>query len=135
MVSSRKQAFAKHLRRNETYAEKCMWKALCGLGFRRQVVIAGYVADFYSSKRKVAIEVDGPLHTLQPVYDAVRDRVFAKKGIKVIRVPASRAYRDQGNLANYMRARLGGSSGSAWCTLFALVWLVILILAIFSRMS
>ena len=53
-----------------------------------------YVLDFYIHEAKVAIEVDGDLHTLpeKRAKDAVRDAFFAKNGIETLRFPTTEIY-------------------------------------------
>ena len=57
----------RELRSNMTKAERLLWiqlkgKALNGYKFRRQHSIGYYVTDFYCTKVKLAVEVDGPTH-------------------------------------------------------------------------
>ena len=54
--------------------------------FRRQVPIAGYVADFvcYSLARLI-VDLDGSQHAENP-RDAVRDAVLASQGFRILRV-------------------------------------------------
>jgi very-short-patch-repair endonuclease len=82
---------AKELRRNMTPAERILWErlrrnALKGCHFRRQQVIAGFIADFYCHSAGLVIEVDGPIHDARNEYDADRDRIIAARGIKIIRI-------------------------------------------------
>ena len=63
-------ARARRLRRNQTDAERVLWfrlrdRRLNGLKFKRQVPIAGYVADFCCDEARLIIEVDGGQHAVQ----------------------------------------------------------------------
>ena len=63
-VSSKLRSNARALRRNSTDAERLLWAALRdhrlnGAGFRRQVPIENYVADFVCHAAKLVIELDG----------------------------------------------------------------------------
>ena len=65
---------ARDLRNNSTDAERALWQALRGrqlegFRFRRQVPIAGYIADFLCPKSKLTIELDGGQHAEQGEYD------------------------------------------------------------------
>ncbi len=55
-------ARARELRREMTPAEKVLWQELrgnkLGLHFRRQQIIAGFIADFYCYAASLIIEVD-----------------------------------------------------------------------------
>ena len=58
---------------------------LDGLRWRRQQVIAGFIADFYCHAAGVVIELDGAIHHQQTDYDRARDEVFARSGLLVLR--------------------------------------------------
>jgi len=91
---------ARDLRKNQTSSEKYLWsilrrKNVLGYKFLRQHpvfyrVYKGrvefFVADFYCSKLKLIIEVDGPIHCYQKEYDSERDAKLLSKGIKVLRI-------------------------------------------------
>jgi very-short-patch-repair endonuclease len=49
-----------------------------------------YVLDFYCEALRLAVEVDGELHALddRPQRDATRDRWFAERGIRTLRIAA-----------------------------------------------
>jgi len=62
-----KTTFARELRKNQTDAEKKLWRYLRnrqmkGFKFRRQYIIGGYIADFASVEAKLIIELDGGQH-------------------------------------------------------------------------
>jgi very-short-patch-repair endonuclease len=77
------------MRHEPTRAEWLLWQALkrhqLGVTFRRQVVLQGFIADFYASQRKLIVEVDGESHTSHRA-DARRDRVLNRAGYRVLRV-------------------------------------------------
>ena len=90
-INPDKVALARHLRRNMTPTEKALWsglrkKKLGGLHFRRQVVIQGYIADFYCHAARLVVEVDGGIHQQQSGYDGLRDQVMNASGYSVLRV-------------------------------------------------
>jgi very-short-patch-repair endonuclease len=90
-VEEAKIARAKQLRREMTPAESRLWNRLRrnqlgGLHFRRQQVIDGFIADFYCHAVGLVVEVDGEIHTDQADYDADRDRIFAQRGLRTLRV-------------------------------------------------
>ena len=82
---------ARYLRREETKAEKMLWKELrnSGLGvkWRRQHPIDMYILDFYAPKIKLVIELDGSGHNLKENKEYDKDRTFylESKYIKVLR--------------------------------------------------
>ena len=87
-VAAEKVTASKTMRKAMTPAEAALWSYLRdrqvgGAKFRRQQVIAGFIADFYCHECGLVIEADGPTHEAQ--HDAERDAVFAGKGIATLR--------------------------------------------------
>jgi very-short-patch-repair endonuclease len=84
--------FAHHLRRNATDAEKRLWHELRmlkheGRHFRRQVPIAGFIADFACYSCRLIIELDGGQHSMETgiARDAERTRRLEADGFRVLR--------------------------------------------------
>ncbi len=84
--------FRKELRKNPTKAESQLWKALQknqleGRKFRRQHSIGNYIVDFYSSKEKLIVELDGQVHDnfVNEEYDRKRTEYLESLGLKVLR--------------------------------------------------
>ncbi len=81
----------KKLRKTQTEYEKIVWEHLknkkLGVKFRRQHSIGEYIVDFYFSKLKLVIEIDGKTHfTNEGIsYDNIRTEFFNTLGIEVIR--------------------------------------------------
>ena len=61
-----------------------------GVVFRRQVVLQGYIVDFYACAAQLVVEVDGEWHGSRASADARRDRVLAAAGYRVLRLSAER---------------------------------------------
>ncbi len=85
-----KRGLSRELRQTQTYAEEALWQALrnrkCGfLKFRRQHVIDGFIVDFYCSKLKLVIEIDGGVHLKQKNYDTFRQEIIENKGYQFLR--------------------------------------------------
>ncbi len=82
---------AESLRERMTEAEKILWNCLKNndwhLNFRRQHPISIYIADFYSHKLKLVIELDGGYHEYKEVkiHDGVREKDITDFGIRVLR--------------------------------------------------
>ncbi len=81
---------ARSLRKNMTKEEKHLWyDFLCSypVRFRRQEIIGNYVADFYSDKAKLIIELDGSQHYQKEnrENELQRTAYFQSLGINVIR--------------------------------------------------
>ncbi|HET9585035.1 MAG TPA: endonuclease domain-containing protein [Bradyrhizobium sp.] len=91
-VSSKLRSNARALRKNSTDAERLLWAALRdhrmnGAGFRRQVPIKNYIADFVCHAAKLVIELDGGQHfsDQSEKKDAARSAVIEAQGFKVLR--------------------------------------------------
>jgi very-short-patch-repair endonuclease len=91
-VSSRLRANARALRKNSTDAERVLWSEvrdhrLNGAGFRRQVPIGNYIADFVCHAAKLVIELDGGQHFSDQAEkkDAARTTVIEANGFQVLR--------------------------------------------------
>jgi adenine-specific DNA-methyltransferase len=85
-------SFAREQRQNHSDAESLLWAILrarrfCGMKFRRQHAIAGYILDFYCDAAKLAIELDGGQHNTDQArrYDADRSLFLQERGIVVLR--------------------------------------------------
>ena len=84
--------FARHLRRNESDAERKLWSKLRSrqfenLKFRRQQPIDKYIVDFVSFEKKIIIEVDGSQH-MEPrnnEKDKERTKYLEDEGYVVLR--------------------------------------------------
>jgi very-short-patch-repair endonuclease len=91
-VSANLHTNARALRRNATDAERILWSELRdhrlqGTGFRRQVPIESYVADFVCHAAKLVVELDGGQHFSDESEraDARRSAVIEARGFKVLR--------------------------------------------------
>ncbi len=94
IITDEKFDLARRLRRNMTPQELRLWECLrgrrlAGIKFRRQQVIDGFVADFYSDAAGLVIELDGSAHDNRAEYDAARDAILARRGLRVMRVANS----------------------------------------------
>jgi very-short-patch-repair endonuclease len=91
-VSTVQRSRAKELRQTSTRAETLLWRyirahRIDGFGFRRQVPIAGYIADFACHSAKLIVELDGESHDFveRQQADARRDAFFVAQGFQVLR--------------------------------------------------
>ena len=90
----------RELRHTQTEAEKTAWHLLrdrrLGLKFRRQYPIENCVVDFYCCELRLAVELDGGVHS-QPSQmrkDAVKDAFLRKLGVRVLRLPNGQVTED-----------------------------------------
>jgi very-short-patch-repair endonuclease len=93
-------ANARRLRRNLSPPEARLWSRLRARAaeapiFRRQHPIGRYVLDFYCSKARLAVEVDGIGHDMgdRPQRDLRRETWLRAQGVSVMRIPASQVTR------------------------------------------
>ena len=81
---------ARALRNTPTDAEGRLWqqlrrRQLSGFRFRRQMPLAGYIADFVCLEVKLIVELDGGQHLEQVAYDQRRTEVLQGLGFRVLR--------------------------------------------------
>ncbi len=83
---------ARELRKNLTRPEKILWnhlrnRRLGGYKIRRQHPIERFVLDFYCAAGRLAIEIDGAIHTEQGIIisDKQRDEILEAYGINILR--------------------------------------------------
>jgi very-short-patch-repair endonuclease len=100
---------ARTMRANPTPAEARLWQALrarqlAGKKFRRQVLMLGFIVDFYCAALGLVVEVDGPQH--DAAYDAWRDTIFAQHGIHVVRVSNTAVMRQLPVVLKRLRAAM-----------------------------
>src|SRR5581483_5168209 len=90
---------ARELRREMTRTEKRLWPELrgrrfSGFKFRRQTPLAGFIADFYCARARLAIELDGESHVGQEARDKNRQQALESAGVKVLRFWDTAIYED-----------------------------------------
>ena len=92
VVSERQRGRAKQLRQTMTRAETLLWRYLKagridGLGFRRQVPIRNYIADYVCFSAKLIVELDGESHDFEVRQraDHDRDAFFLSEGFQTLR--------------------------------------------------
>jgi very-short-patch-repair endonuclease len=91
-VSSQLRSNAREPRKKSTDAERILWSELRdhrlnGTGFRRQVPIKNYIADFVCHAAKLVVEIDGGQHfsDRSKRADAARSAVIEARGFRVLR--------------------------------------------------
>lgn len=99
---------ARVLRNDSTASEIKLWnflrnKQMKGYLFNRQKPILNYIADFYSNKLKLVIELDGYSHNLEEEYekDLQKDLEFKKIGFKILRFEDNEVMK---NIENVLKA-------------------------------
>ena len=98
---------AKQLRCEMTKEERHLWYDFLKnhtVRFQRQRVIGGYIVDFYCSKAKLVIELDGSQHFEESKleYDKQRDAFLNSLEIKVIRIPNNEVNNNFEGVCNYI---------------------------------
>ncbi len=99
--------FAKNLRKNMTKEERRLWYDFLRsypVKFLRQKPIGMYIADFYSAKARLVIELDGSQHydTVNIEKDTKRTEFLEQYGITVIRIPNNYVNNNFGFVCEYI---------------------------------
>jgi very-short-patch-repair endonuclease len=93
-IDSNKLRLARRFRQAPTDAKAAVWqilrdRAIFGLKFRRQQLVAGFVVDFYCPSQRLVLELDGGVHDDpdRRERDRVRTEALRQLSIRVLRVP------------------------------------------------
>jgi very-short-patch-repair endonuclease len=101
---------ARQMRSALTPSEQKLWEAIrgcrLGVGFRRQVPLGRYIADFVAPSVRLVVEVDGAYHRRRRTADLGRDRVLTRMGYRVLRLQAALVERHIGEAVSCIRAAL-----------------------------
>ena len=94
---------ARELRKQGVLSEVLLWNQLKyrkmrGYQFMRQKPIGDYVVDFYCSKLKLIIEIDGESHDGRFSYDMQRQSFLESMGLIVLRFNDTDVKRDISNV-------------------------------------
>lgn len=86
------KTLSRKLRNQSTMSEILLWqklraKQVKGLQFMRQKPIGNYIVDFYCSKLKLVIEIDGYSHSSEETYkrDKTRQSDLESLGLTILR--------------------------------------------------
>jgi len=94
----RLSAYAHGMRCTPSEPERLLWAALrggqLGVRFRRQVVVQGFIVDFFAPEVGLVVEVDGAHHQKRHAADRRRDRALSAAGLRVLRLDAQLVLRD-----------------------------------------
>ena len=98
---------AKILRKSMTKEERRLWYGFLrnySVKFTRQKVLGKYIADFYSAKAKLIIELDGSQHYEEKgkQKDTERSEYLEKYGLKVIRIPNNQVNQNFNGVCEYI---------------------------------
>ncbi len=100
---------AKQLRKEMTKEERHLWYDFLRtypVRFSRQKVLGKYIADFYSAKAKLVIELDGSQHyEAEGMEDDVLRTTFLEGyALKVIRIPNNEVNKNFHGVCEYIDA-------------------------------
>ena len=92
---------ARMLRKTPTRSEDILWQAirnrrLGGLKFLRQHPVGPSIVDFYCHEKRLAVEIDGPVHNQEEVAerDQARQELIEAYGIRFYRCANAEVERD-----------------------------------------
>ena len=99
--------FAKSLRKDMTKEERHLWYDFLRnypVKFYRQKVLGKYIADFYCSKAKLVIELDGSQHFEETGLekDRERDEFLKEYDLQVIRIPNNEVNQNFSGVCEYI---------------------------------
>ena len=81
------------MRHAPTPSEAALFRLLSGrklgVGFKRQVPLGGYIADFVAASAKLVVEVDGLVHLRRRGADTRKERALRRLGYRVLRLDAA----------------------------------------------
>ncbi|MBB3351380.1 very-short-patch-repair endonuclease [Rhizobium sp. BK049] len=113
-VPPQRRANSKRMRKAMTDAELKLWNELrahrlMGLGFRRQLPIAGYIVDFACPSHRLIVEVDGSQHAIaeNAFYDDIRTERLKADGWTVLRFWNDDILRDLDNVCSHIIRTIG----------------------------
>jgi very-short-patch-repair endonuclease len=94
---------ARELRKQGVLSEVLLWnqlkgRRLRGYQFMRQKPIGAYVVDFYCSKFRLVIEIDGESHSGKFDYDMERQQFLESVGLTVLRFNDTEVKKDINNI-------------------------------------
>lgn len=104
---------ATELRNNTTETESLLWSYLCnnklGLKFRRQHPASQYILDFYAHSIRLAIELDGSIHSLEEVKlnDGIRQEYLETLGIHFMRFHNKEVFRNAAGVVDKIKEEIG----------------------------
>ncbi len=89
-IYDRTKILAREMRTQQTNAENHLWQRIrkeqvLGFKFRRQHTIDRFIVDFYCTKARLVIEVDGSIHDEQQENDQLRTEFLENLGLRVLR--------------------------------------------------
>ncbi|MEM8910786.1 MAG: endonuclease domain-containing protein [Planctomycetota bacterium] len=93
-MTSQPTSNTRERRKQCTVSEGLLWsllraRQLCGLKFRREHPIAGFIADFACAESKLVVEVDGGYYDQTGEQDVARENRLREVGLDVL------GFRDQ----------------------------------------
>ncbi|WP_064692458.1 endonuclease domain-containing protein [Rhizobium aegyptiacum] len=113
-IPPQRRANAKRMRKAMTDAELKLWNELrahrlMGLGFRRQMPIAGYIVDFACPTHRLIVEIDGSQHALaeNASSDDIRTERLKADGWTVLRFWNDDILRDLDNVCTHIIRTIG----------------------------
>ena len=119
-IAPKNRKNAKAMRRVMTEAELKLWNELrahrlMGLGFRRQVPIAGYIVDFACPTKKLVVEIDGSHHADAgyAAADLLRTKRLEQDGWTVLRFWNDDVLRDIDNVCRHIVISAGPGGADA----------------------
>ncbi|MEK7308497.1 MAG: DUF559 domain-containing protein [Nitrospirota bacterium] len=120
LYNPKSKQLARELRSQGVLSEVLLWnqlkgRKLCGYQFMRQKPIGNYIVDFYCSKLKLVIEIDGKSHDGRFSYDMKRQQFLESMGLTVIRFNDADVKRDMNNVLMAIEGWIGNREKTTPC--------------------
>jgi very-short-patch-repair endonuclease len=119
LVPARQRKHARAMRRVMTDAELKLWNELrahrlMGLGFRRQVPIGPFIADFACAAHRLIVEVDGSQHAEAEAVerDEARTEYLQSRGWRILRFWNGDVIRDIDNVCSHIVIEAGAADAA-----------------------
>jgi len=111
---------ARMLRKNMTQEEKHLWYDYLRtypIRFLKQKVIDNYIADFYCSKARLVIELDGSQHYTEKGMkkDAIRTQKLEERNLTVLRIPNRLIHENFEGVCSYIDSTVKDISAKQNC--------------------
>lgn len=106
--------YAKELRKNMTKEERRLWYEYLRnhpARFTRQKILGHYIADFYSAKAQLVVELDGSQHYEESVLirDQIRTEFLEEYGLRVLRIPNNAVTKNIRGVCEYIDLAVANS--------------------------
>jgi len=106
-----KRIEVRRMREHPTVGEDLLWRELylrkLGVKFRCQVILRGWIVDFYCPQLHLVVEVDGASHAGNEHRDRYRNKALGELGFRTLRIPDSLVRNDMPSAIRLIKECIG----------------------------